>query len=75
MTRPFSLPTPDWLRHYRSLSTAPDRAGIARRTFLQGLLASGVLGATGLHWLTNAPMATALGPDDRILVVVLMGGA
>ena len=74
MARPLSFETPDWLRHYRSLSTRPDRAGVARRTFLQGLLATGVLSATGLQWLRNAPIASALGPDDRILVVVLMGG-
>jgi len=66
--------TPEWRQYYDSLSARPDAAGIARRSFVQGMLAAGALGASGLQWLGTAPTAAALGPDENILVVVLFGG-
>lgn len=64
----------EWRQHYHDLSTPLGGAGIARRRFLQGALAAGALGASGLQMVNGAAPADALGPDERVLVVVLFGG-
>lgn len=75
--RPTGPNTPadsDWRKYYNALTTPHGRKGLARRSFLQGLLATGALGASGIQWLSMAPGAAALGPNERILMVVLFGG-
>ena len=69
----FVQPTPEWRQYYDYLSARPSESGLARRRFLQGLLATGALGASGLSMVATAPTAAAQ-IDDRVLVVVLMGG-
>lgn len=67
---------PEFADIYAALSTAPDRAGVSRRHFLQGALAVGGAAAlSGGPWARAARAATApLGTGDTILVVILLGG-
>lgn len=66
---------PELVDAYRRLHVPATAAGIERRHFLQGLLAVGGLTALGVPMLSGRAEAGApLAPDERILVVLLMGG-
>lgn len=66
--------TDDSLTHLAALSQPASLAGINRRRFLQGLLASGALAGAGVAaWPRSA--GAAVGPaNDHVLVVILMNG-
>jgi len=66
----------EWEEHYWQLSRPADSAGMGRRRFLQGLLAASAVSAVefGPGGLFRPKAAGALGPNDRILVVIMMGG-
>ena len=52
----------------------PGPAGVSRRRFLQGVLAStGALGLSGTRWARDA-FASPIGPTDGVLVMVMLGG-
>lgn len=60
-----------------TLFTPADPATVTRRHVLQGLLGLGATSAISLPWLLDATRAAAgppLGPNERILVTVMMGG-
>ncbi len=68
-------PDPEFAEIYEALSTPVDEAGVSRRRFLQGALATG-----GAGFLTGGPLARLaaaalpLTTADPILVVILLGG-
>ena len=68
---PADIDTAPALAH---LTLDDSSSGLSRRAFLQGALAAGALGVAMPSWATEAFGATPLGPNDGILVVVLMGG-
>lgn len=62
----------NWTEHFDALSSAPDRDGMDRRRFLQGLLATGAVASLGsLGWPAQPASAQT---NDSILVVIMMGG-
>jgi|GEM_PF-226941 len=66
----------EWEEHYWQLSRPADAGSLGRRRFLQGLLAASAVSAVelGPGGLFRPKSAGAIGPNDRILVVILMGG-
>lgn len=54
--------------------TSPGAAGMSRRGFLEGALALAGAGIALPSWLADEVGAAPLGPDDGILVVILLGG-
>ncbi len=67
-------PDPELADAARRLHTPPDASHLDRRRFLQGMLAVGGVAALGIPQLTGDAEARPLGPDERILVTILLSG-
>lgn len=67
-------PDPELADAARRLHTPPDADHLQRRRFLQGMLAVGGVAALGIPELAGSAEAAPLGPDERILVTILLSG-